>query len=61
MTLAELQEKARAIVSESSDGQEHPLFQLVEDLCREGDRLTEDAKKEHDDLVRQVCAFFLIF
>lgn len=53
-TLAELREKARAIVSETPGGDEHPLLQLVEDLCREGDRLTDDAKKEHDDLVRQV-------
>ncbi|KRT80804.1 hypothetical protein AMK59_6020, partial [Oryctes borbonicus] len=43
--LAELQEKARTLVAEWKNGADHPLIQLVEELCREGERITEEAKR----------------
>lgn len=53
-TFAELQERARAVISEWETEGDNPILVLLEDLCKEGDRMTEEAKKDHDDLVQQV-------
>ncbi|GJQ85464.1 hypothetical protein Trydic_g23887 [Trypoxylus dichotomus] len=52
--LAELQERARSLVAEWKNGADHPLIQLVEELCREGERITEEAKRDKEDLRQQV-------
>lgn len=53
-TLTELQDRARSMVAECATSADHPLLQLVEELCREGDRITEEAKNDHEDLRQQV-------
>ncbi|KAK9719890.1 Pericentrin-AKAP-450 domain of centrosomal targeting protein [Popillia japonica] len=54
--LADLQERARMLVAEWKNGADHPLIQLVEELCREGERITDEAKKDKEDLRQQIEA-----
>jgi hypothetical protein len=45
---------ARSVLSESIVGEHKSLYlQLIEELCREGDRLLEEARKERDDSQQQ--------
>lgn len=53
-TFAELQERARALVSECEEEADNPILLLLEDLCKEGDRMAEERKKEREDLMQQV-------
>lgn len=53
-TLVELQERARSLVTECGSNTDPALIQLLEDLCREGDRITEEAKSDREDLQQQV-------
>lgn len=49
---------ARSVLSESTVGEHKSLYlQLIEELCREGDRLLEEARKERDDLQKQAGIF----
>ncbi|KAF5306240.1 hypothetical protein FQA39_LY08938 [Lamprigera yunnana] len=54
--LGELQDRARNMVVECASGADHPLLELVEELCREGSRISEEAKNEHEDLQQQIEA-----
>ncbi|KAF5283599.1 hypothetical protein FQR65_LT13805 [Abscondita terminalis] len=54
--LGELQDRARSMVLECANNANHPLLELVEDLCREGSRVSEEAKNEHQDLQHQIEA-----
>lgn len=54
--LAELQHRARAFIAETQDSG-HPWMILLEELCRESDKIMEDSKKDHEDLVQQVSEF----
>lgn len=56
-SMAELQERARTVATQCGAEADHPLLQLVDDLCQEGDRIVDDAKKEHMDLLQQVGWF----
>lgn len=58
-TFAELQEKARGIISEWELEADNPVLVLLEDLCKEGDRITEEAKRDHEDLLQQVSLSFI--
>ncbi|XP_025835936.1 myosin-4 isoform X2 [Agrilus planipennis] len=51
----EVQEKARAVLGEDSPDCNR-LMQLVEDLCRAGEKLKTEAQKEHIDLKQQIEA-----
>lgn len=45
---------ARSVLSERTAGDNKSQYlQLIEELCREGDRLLEEARKERDDLQQQ--------
>ncbi|XP_069680061.1 A-kinase anchor protein 9-like isoform X4 [Periplaneta americana] len=60
--MAQLQDKARTVLSErASDLQKSPHLQLIEELCQEGDRLSEEARKEREDLQQQVSLDSLPF
>ncbi|KZC09212.1 Pericentrin [Dufourea novaeangliae] len=48
-----LQEKARHVLS-NGGGDSTDLLQLIEELCRQSDKLMEDARKEKEDLQQQV-------
>ncbi|KAG7207902.1 hypothetical protein KM043_009495 [Ampulex compressa] len=50
---SQLQEKARHVLS-NGGGDCSYLLQLIEELCRQSDRLMDDAKKEKEDLQQQV-------
>lgn len=52
LTLMELQEKARNLVSDNAT--DNVLFQLIDDLCREADHIVEESKREKEDLMLQV-------
>ncbi|PNF22701.1 hypothetical protein B7P43_G07122 [Cryptotermes secundus] len=55
--MAQLQDKARSVLSERAFGDhKSPHLKLIEELCQEGDRLSEEARKERDDLQQQVEA-----
>lgn len=54
VTFAELQEKARMLISEWEMETDNPVLVLLEDLCKEGDRISEEAKRDHEDLIQQV-------
>jgi hypothetical protein len=48
---------ARSVLSDRTVGDKSPCLQLIEELCREGDRLLEEARKERDDLQQQAGIF----
>lgn len=49
---------ARSVLSERTLGDhKSPYLPLIEELCREGDRLLEEARKERDDLQQQAGIF----
>jgi hypothetical protein len=49
---------ARSVLSKRTLGDhKSPYLQLIEELCREGDRLLEEARKERDDLQQQAGIF----
>ncbi|XP_066992619.2 golgin subfamily A member 4 isoform X2 [Anabrus simplex] len=55
--LAQLQDKARTVMSKrSASPEDSPYLQLLEEICHEGDRLTEEARREREDLQQQVDA-----
>ncbi|KAK4873718.1 hypothetical protein RN001_013078 [Aquatica leii] len=54
--LGELQDRARSMVVECAGSANHPLFELVEELCREGSRVSEEVKHEHEDFQKQIEA-----
>ncbi|XP_022916668.2 early endosome antigen 1 isoform X1 [Onthophagus taurus] len=54
--LIELQEKARNLAAEWKSGADHPLLELIEELCREGERIDDESKKEKRDLIQQIEA-----
>ncbi|XP_076180017.1 uncharacterized protein LOC143153085 [Ptiloglossa arizonensis] len=49
---SQLQEKARHVLS-NGGGDCTDLLQLIEELCRQSDKLMEDARKEKEDLQQQ--------
>ncbi|XP_059216948.1 golgin subfamily A member 4 isoform X9 [Stomoxys calcitrans] len=56
---AQLQEKARNILSTPTQKQQNndstvQLLQMIEDFCREGDKVVECSKKDREDLQSQV-------
>lgn len=53
-TLSELKERARKLVTNLGTNANQSVIQLIEELCIEGDRITEEAKRDHDDLNQQV-------
>ncbi|XP_055905928.1 nucleoprotein TPR isoform X7 [Eupeodes corollae] len=53
----QLQEKARHILSsptQQSNNATSTLLQMIEDFCREGDKVVENGKRDRDDLQSQV-------
>jgi hypothetical protein len=49
---------ARSALSERTPGnRKSPHLQLIEELCQEGDRLSEEARKEQEDLKQQAGIF----
>jgi hypothetical protein len=49
---------ARSILSERTAGdRKSPHLQLIEELCQESDRLSEEARKERDDLQQQASTY----
>lgn len=49
---------ARSVLSDRTVGDNKSQYlQLIEELCREGDRLLEEARKERDDLQQQAGIF----
>lgn len=49
---------ARSVLSERAFGDhKSPHLKLIEELCQEGDRLSEEARKERDDLQQQARIF----
>lgn len=49
---------ARSVLSKRTAGDhKSPHLQLIEELCQEGDRLSEEARKKHDDLKQQASTF----
>ncbi|XP_020284219.1 A-kinase anchor protein 9-like isoform X3 [Pseudomyrmex gracilis] len=50
--LSQLQEKARHVLS-NGGGDTSYLLQLIEELCRQNDKLVDDAKREREDLQQQ--------
>lgn len=53
-SLGELQERARILVAESGINSNHALVQLIDELCKEGDRILEEAYRDREDLLQQV-------
>jgi hypothetical protein len=52
---------ARSVLSERTLGDhKSPYLPLIEELCREGDRLLEEARKEKDDLQQQAGIFLTL-
>ncbi|XP_046436296.1 nuclear mitotic apparatus protein 1-like isoform X3 [Neodiprion fabricii] len=51
--LSQLQERVRTVIS-NGGGENSYLLQLIEDLCRQGDKAADEAKKEKEDLQLQV-------
>ncbi|XP_043259334.1 A-kinase anchor protein 9-like isoform X1 [Colletes gigas] len=49
---SQLQEKARHVLS-NGGGDSTELLQLIEELCRQSEKLMEDARKEKEDLQQQ--------
>jgi hypothetical protein len=50
---------ARLVLSERAYGDhKSPHLKLIEELCQEGDRLSEEARKERDDLQQQARIFY---
>lgn len=54
VSFLELQEKARSLISEWELETDNPVLVLLEDLCKEGDRIMEEAKRDREDLTQQV-------
>ncbi|KAG5898706.1 hypothetical protein JTB14_030655 [Gonioctena quinquepunctata] len=54
--LAELQEKARTMLSQSRASADPTLLHLIEELCRVGERIKEESKRELCDLQQQIEA-----
>ena len=54
-----MQFAARHVLS-NGGGDASYLLQLIEELCRQNDKLMDDAKKEKEDLQQQV-KFYLLF
>ncbi|XP_067211849.1 golgin subfamily A member 4-like isoform X3 [Linepithema humile] len=50
---SQVQEKARHVLS-NGGGDASYLLQLIEELCRQNDKLMDDARKEREDLQQQV-------
>ncbi|KAL6263194.1 hypothetical protein P5V15_005994, partial [Pogonomyrmex californicus] len=50
---SQVQEKARHVLS-NGGGDMSYLLQLIEELCRQNDKLIDDARKEREDLQQQV-------
>ncbi|XP_014473124.1 PREDICTED: A-kinase anchor protein 9-like isoform X2 [Dinoponera quadriceps] len=50
---SQLQEKARHVLS-NGGGDASYLLQLIEELCRQNDKLMDDARKDKEDLQQQV-------
>jgi polyhydroxyalkanoate synthesis regulator phasin len=49
---------ARSVLRERAFGDyKPPHLKLIEELCQEGDRLSEEARKERDDLQQQARIF----
>lgn len=49
---------ARSVLRERAFGDhKSPHLKLIEELCQEGDRLSEEARKERDDLQQQARNF----
>lgn len=59
MALSELQEKAKLLISEHPNGVDPAFVQLIDDLCREGELIIEESKKEQEDLKQQVRSVFI--
>ncbi|GLH11847.1 Uncharacterized protein GBIM_16588, partial [Gryllus bimaculatus] len=55
-SLSQLQDKARSMLAEGrpSSPQEAQQLRLLDEICREGDRLAEEARREREDLRQQV-------
>ncbi|XP_046753841.1 centromere-associated protein E-like isoform X2 [Diprion similis] len=54
--LSQLQERVRTVIS-NGGGENSYLLQLIEDLCRQGDKAADEAKKEKEDLQLQQVSF----
>lgn len=54
VTLLELQEKAKLLIAEHPTSADPAFVQLIDELCREGEAINEESKKEQEDLKQQV-------
>ncbi|XP_033220646.1 golgin subfamily A member 4-like isoform X3 [Belonocnema kinseyi] len=53
--ISQLQDRARSVIMNGS-GDNTYLLQLVEELCRHNDKISDDSKREKDDLQNQIAA-----
>ncbi|XP_012253145.2 A-kinase anchor protein 9 isoform X3 [Athalia rosae] len=53
---SQLQERVRTVLS-NGGGDNSYLLQLIEDLCRQGDKVADEARKEKEDLQLQQVSF----
>lgn len=62
-SFSQLQDRARNLLNASPNNtidSTTVLLQLVEDFCREGERVVDEGKKDKDDLQAQVCFIFYL-
>lgn len=52
--LCELQDKARSMLAQSRASADPTLLHLIEELCRVGENIKEEATRERQDLIQQV-------
>lgn len=55
--LVELQDRARNLSTDRSEDLDQSVLALVEDLCKVGEKIAEESKRESEDLLQQVCDF----
>ncbi|XP_050311521.1 centrosomal protein of 290 kDa-like isoform X2 [Anthonomus grandis grandis] len=53
-TLSELQEKARTMLAHTRSSADPNVLQLIEELCRVGEKIKEEANRESQDLLQQI-------
>lgn len=61
ITFGELQEKARTFIAEWVSEADNPVLLLLEDFCKEGDKIMEEKRREREDLMQQVSVLFFYF
>ncbi|XP_076270535.1 uncharacterized protein LOC143202700 isoform X3 [Rhynchophorus ferrugineus] len=55
-TLANLQEKARTMLTQTTSSTDPNVLQLIEELCRVGEKIKQEATKEKNEMLQQIDA-----